>query len=473
MDPRFVYADDPAKKKQKTGPQYIVGSEIKVHMPRDNPTSFEWGNTYEFPIGNSPFLISDKNHIELTLEFQKRKKGNNQATGKPYAWGACADDDLDNFKLGENFGSYCIEAVQMRQGLDVLETDAFVPRGRYLYELLALSHAGDMVKDFYTFAPTDTVKIMGLTKDDYKATLKETLKTKMATGLVVHVAPFCWPFQYRNRSTAHEVTFPNTGQELTIAIKLMSSPYHLYAADSTKDDEYKITVAGLSLVLAEPRFSAEGLRAITNRKLPPLRFDGNFVCQYSHNINTEMNDFHFTLQNIPMPNYMILQLFDPDYFTGKPTVPYAELIYLPKPLQMVDLVMKFGNKPLNYETANFSISQESSALLRQEIMRNSDIFDNAENNRKYYNKMPGYRQHHVLVSFCSDEVNQTLLRPMDATADSSVPQTLSVGLIGSNVTKIPAGKLLVTLIYKTMHLKYDVATGTFMRRDLKSLVIGS
>ena len=62
---------------------------------------------------------------------------------------------------------------------------------------------------------------------------------------------------------------------------------------------------------------------------------------------------------------------------------------------------------------------------------------------------------------------------MDATTDSSVPQTLSVGLIGSNVTKIPAGKLLVTLIYKTMHLKYDVATGTFMCRDLKSLVIGS
>ena len=464
MDERFHFADTPGKSSGKIS-HYILGSEIKVFTARNDPTSFEWGKSYEFPIGNSPFLISNKNHVQLTLQFEQIKKTDNKA--EPFV-----DGHEDNYTLVDNLGSACIESVSMRQGLDTLETDAFVPKGRILYENFALAHAHDTVKDVYTFAPQDTAKQTYISTVDRDKGNKAWLKKYLQDGCSLHVAPFAWPFQYRNRSTAHEVAFPNTGQDLTIVITLTQSMRHLFASTKNTHD-FVIKVIGLNLVMAMPRFSSDGIRAITNRKLSPLRYDGNFVTQYSQNIAGSPQDFHFSLQNIPMPHYMILQLFDPNYFTGQPTADYTALIDTPIKLVLSSLRIKFGNKNLNFETANFNVGTPGSELLRQEIIKTSNVFDNKLNNPKYFaSNSRTYTKHHILVSFCSDEKNQTLLTPLDANSDPSEPQTLSVALIGTDRTKIPNGKLLVTLIYKNMHLQYNVATGTFLPRDLKSLVIG-
>ena len=475
MDQRFDFADPPLKG-SKT-PQYITGSELRVIEARNNPQSFEWGKSYEFAVGNVPFLISDKNHLELTLTFEKRKKMDTSPNTN--AWEDCVSDDAKYCRLAENLGSYCIEFVQMRQGLDTLETDAFLPRGRFLYENLALSHAADSVKDHYMFSTSDSAKHIYLTASEFTGeTYQNFAGDALLNGMTLHVAPFAWPFQYRNRSTAHETGFPNTGQDLTVVVKLIPHYRHLFhvkdgGTGDLNSHEFRIKVVGLTLKLAEPRFSAEGLKALTNRSLPPLRYDGNFVAQYSQNITNMPQDVHFSLQNIPMPHYMFLQLFDPNYFTGEPGEDYKAAVYKPLDFSMSELRIRFGNKPLNYQVANFSVGKPGSDLLRQEIMRTSNIFDNKENNKKYFANMTGYQQKHYLVSFCSDEVNQTLLRPLDYTSDPSEPQTLSVGIIGTDKARINNGKLVVTLIYKSMHLQYNVASGTFLERDLKSLVISS
>ena len=214
-------------------------------------------------------------------------------------------------------------------------------------------------------------------------------------------------------------------------------------------------------------------RIITNRNLAPLTWDGNYVVQYNQKIDGQPREMTFSMANIPLPHYMVLQLYDSDYFTGEPDNDFTKAIYKPIQLNIDKIRLKYGNKNLNYQTANFNIGEEGSELLRQEIMKTSDVFDSKEMNQGYYDKMEHYQQHHWLLSFCSDEKNHTLLRPLDYNGPPGQTDTLSVSLIGNSRKTLKPGNLVVTLIYKDMGLQYDLRSGTFLERNLKSLVISN
>ena len=487
-DTRFAYSDPNASKKY---PQYITGNEITILEARNSPTEFPWGSTFEFPVPDGPFLISDKNYIKMQIRFERKATAAPAAGQAPHKWQGCQQTDLANFFMAENFGSYMIEDVTMRQGLDNLETHAFVPRGRFLYENLLMAHSDISVKRAYAYKPTDPAmyNFMDITSftatpesEAYKACFKSNNTTnKMMYGMAFRVVPHALPFQSKNRSTMHETLFPNTGQPLSIVIKLINNDKNLYyvyneAKDDTQklDYEYRIRVVKMQLVLAIPRFSSAGLQLITNRNHKPLHWDGNYVVQYTQNVVNSPEDIHFSFQGIPLPHYVIIQTFNQEYFTGDPQKEYWNVAHY-KPLQMnvQSCRIRYGNKDLNYHTANFTIQDPESAILRQNIMKHSNVFDSKLMDQTYYENMENYQQHHYLFSFCSDESNQTLLRPMDYTANPETKQTLSFALLGNATNKMQNGKLLITLIFKDIGLDYNIRTGQFVHRDIKSLMFSN
>ena len=273
FDERFSYGD--TKPGHLSHKQYITGNEIVTILPRGSPTTFDWGGTYEFPIEDLPILISDKNHLQIRYKVQARKKPTQQVT-EPWR-DYTMTVDSDSFYPVENFGSAFIEEVSMRQGLDPLETDGFVPRGRYLYENFVMAHTTRKVRQTYSYTKRDPALFCYQNRNVFKPKtlpfescfgagqprkVADTALTSLP-GLEqetwINVVPHALPFQYRNRSTMHDTLFPNTGNPLTICIKLHSSYRHLHAKEKdTTVNEYRFLVTGMQLVLAVPRFSKEG-----------------------------------------------------------------------------------------------------------------------------------------------------------------------------------------------------------------------
>lgn len=480
MDERFSYADPKAK--SSSGEQLITGNEVKTFLARGNPTNFNFGNTYEFPVDSVPIAIGEQNYMEVSVVFRKKL-----LTDKGNTWISCDASDLDYLCLAENFGSALIESVAMRQGLDNLEIDAFVPRGRYLWENFLLAHVDPSVKRHYTYADQDPAIHTYMTSDKFAPGTEAYSDflddgDKLGTGLRMHVVPHCFPFQWKTRGDMHESLFPNTGNPLSILVRLISDYRQLFhvqpkdPANPTTDPvkhSYKIEVTDLKLHLGVPRFSAQGLKLITNRNLAPLRWDSNFVVQFTQTVPDESVEINFSLASINLPEYLVLQTYDQDYWTGEPLNDYTRPVY--KPIALSTRVkrtrIRFGNRDLSYETGNFDVQQPESKLMRQAIMKHSDVFEARKMDQTYWADMPDYQQSHLMFSFCSDEKNHTLLRPLDYSGPPNDKQTLSVTLYGSERAKFRGGKLLITLIYRKVGFQYDVKTGTFLERDIKSLVV--
>ena len=76
----------------------------------------------------------------------------------------------------ENFGSAFIEDVVMRQGLDPMEIDGFVPRGRYLYENFVMAHTTHKVRQNYAYSPRDPALFNFRNKGDFKVDSPEFIR---------------------------------------------------------------------------------------------------------------------------------------------------------------------------------------------------------------------------------------------------------------------------------------------------------
>ena len=367
----------------------------------------------------------------------------------------------------------------VRQGLDILETDAFVNRGRFLFEHFCLAHAGDSVKKHYTLREQDSAQHSYLFKDEFRPGSKKYAEFVEGRHeqMVLSATPFCLPFQTANRSTSHPTLFPNTGQNCSLVVKLISSYRHLFHTvkdgNTAATNAYRIKVSNMRLILSVPRLSMEGNRVITNRNLPLLQWNGLYVVQYSQTIvGTTLTEAHFSLQGIPMPAAVLLTLYDPLYFVGEPTSDYTEPIYLPKKLNLKRVKILFGNRSLSYNTANFDVDQPGSDLMRQQLLKMPGTLDNKEMNDQYFAGKANYQLPHYYFSFESDLKNHVNLRPMDYTGNL-VPDTMTFSLYGSDQSHLAEGKLLVNLLYNDKPLQYSAKTGTFVQRDLRSLIIGN
>lgn len=479
-DDRFIYGSPNTTEQSKR--QLITGDEVKTFLPRGNPARFSCGSSYEFQIDNQPFLISQDNYLEISVVFRRKEKTAKGVDPKP--WTACEASDRKFLHLSENFGSALIEDVGMREGLSDLNISGFLPRGRFLYENLVLSHSDVSVRRHYTYREQDPAIHNYLTEDKfcpgsdaYEKFLKEG--ENLVSGMKLNVVPFSWPFQYKNRSTMRPSLFPNTGAPLSIVVKLISNYKHLFhTEDATANDtckhNYKVEVTGMKLHLGVPRLSSEGLSVITNRNLAPLKWPCNYVVQYSQSIVGNPVELHFNLTDIQIPHYMILQSIPQDYFTGEPEPEndFAEAVYKPLEFPLAKAKIRFNNRDISYETANFDVSRPESAFLRQAIMKNSDIFESKLMDQSYWDGMKDYQQHHFAFSFLSNQRNGgALLRPLDFTGSPNEKQTLSVGLYSPDRLRFKPGKLIITLIYKDVGMEYNVRTGTFADRDIKSLVL--
>lgn len=484
VDQRFQYGTARGTKRKgeaaESGKRYITGNEVTTILPRGNPTTFDWGNTFEFPIDDVPVNISRFNHLEMTFKFEKLKDGTQD-------WIACEANDVNYIHLAENFGSASIEHVGLRQGLDPLETDGFLPKCRYLYENTVLAFSDPSVRKCYAYNAQDPANYCfldsatgGIQTDVYKSFMNKGEGLK--DGMTMNVVPFQYPFQWRNRSTMHDCILPNTGNPLVLTVKLVSNFQQLFAnrrykygsTDYISKAQYRIKVSDIRLILALPRFTAEGLAAIRNTSLPPLAFNSNHVIQYSQNVTAvNASEIHFNLTNVPLPHYMLLQIYDQLYFTGDPNTNYGKHIYKALPFAAKKTRITFGNRDISYNSANFDVQKPESAMLRRDIMKTSDVFESKLMDQSYFEDMKDFQHPHYLFSFCSDETNQTLLRPLDYTGPPNAPQNLAVSLLGSalNNAGFPEGKLIITLIYKRVGYAYNVKTGTFLERDLKSLVV--
>ena len=486
-DDRFSYAADP--KASSTGKQYILGDEIVTITPRNNPTEFAWGQTYEFPVDDVPFLISKKNHLLITYKIEA--KGSGKTLWEKYK----VASDYSQFIPVENFGSAFIEEVGMRQGLDPMDTDGFVPRGRYLYENFLMAHTSRKVRQQYAISKRDPAlfcyqneNVLVPTKkefytafgkgDAYEPGDDPPADCAFTTPTTMCVVPHAFPFQYRNRSTMHDVLFPNSGNPLTITIKLHSSYRHLFSLSSAATSQFRIVVQDIKLVLATPRLSQEGYDLIRNRSLRPLRYEGHFVKQYAQVVSANPNEINLVLQKIPMPQYMLIQMYKQEYFTGTTVsdFKYDDRPCKPLPFKIKTARLRFGNRDLSYQTANFDVEKQGSDVLRQEILKNSDVFGCSEMDQEYYqpetdSEIAAYQHAHYLFSFCSDEKNQTILRPMDYVDRKDVPDNLSMTLISQS--NFPNGKMLISLIYTKAGIEYSVRAGTFAERDLNSLLLVS
>lgn len=485
-DDRFSFG----KSKSPAAKQYITGNEVVSINPLNNPSEFTWGSTYEFPLPDQPFLISEKNYLKVKVKWQRIERAQRDSG----SWQPCLESDANYILPAENFGSAMLEEVVMRQGLDPMETDGFVPRGRYLYENFLLSHSDKEVKRHYAYTETDPALFCYRNASDFA--IKSTNWTNyfggatvpfLTNGFEFNITPHAFPFQYRNRSTMQETLFPNTGNPLTVIVKLTSSYRHLFASQAHTPNtagaqagysnyDYMPVVWDMRLVVACPRFSPEGLSIIRNKSLPPLHYDGTFVKQYSQAVSKDSVEVNFVLQRIPMPNYILIQLYEQDYFTGAPKSDYRRPIYKPKPFILKNTRLRYGNRDLSYQTANFNVAQPESALLRQEILKHSDIFGSSKMDQDYFipatpRALQDYQQHHYLFSFCSDEKNQTILKPLDYSESRTHLSTLDVGLSTDENDKFPEGKLIISLIYPRAGIDYLTRTGTFAERDLKSLLL--
>lgn len=466
-DNRFIFADKNYNADNQK--QLVSGNEVKQYLPRGNPTSFEWGDKIEFELESGPFLISNKNHIQISGRIQRKAVADTE-------WKKLTTDDADKFVPVENLGSAMIENCKFRQGIDDMETNGFISKGgRVLHENFVLAHSSESSKAKYIFAATDPGQHCYLQSSEFaKGSEKLTAFNKkiFEEGFVFNVMPMCWPFEWKSRSVQTDKMFPNLGQPAVVQLNLNANPENLYILPDGGAVKYQIVIESIRLHIATPRLTAEGQTILSNPNMPDLIFDNNYYVQYQFS-HVKQASKEISINRIHLPEYMLIQLYKRDYFTGNANV--ARTKFSDKPLQMNlgNIEMTFGNKELSHNMANFNIDKAESNILRQEILKTSNIFDVKEMNQKYFYDMENYQHHHYLFSLCSNETTQEKLRPLDATVVQKEKQSLKINLTSKDRTEIPEGKIIITLIYKHLGNVYSPQQGKFLNSNAKAEVVTS
>ena len=455
---------------------------MKEILPKGNPSNINWGDVLEFPIENEVICVSKNNNILLKGYCQKKLRNPEDGADNPWV-PTTGTADLTGMVFNENLASCMVPSVAMREGLNFLECQNYVHKGRYALENFINAHASPEVKKGMNFSYYDSNNKVFMEdtfkpgNENYDAWAKKILDD----GFTFKVSPQCFPFTFAHPTSTTDVLFPNSGQEAVLQVTLEKSDQFCFFHQGTTTNNvtspskhlYRIVLESVKVNLVFPRMTAQGLEIIKNPRMPPLTFNGTYTLQYSQTIPGSQPDKHFSIQEIRMPHYMLLQLYDFNYFVPDNNIKELDRrYYTPKKFKLEDLKFKYGNRDLSYNVANMSWKDRLSSQLRQEILKHSDIFG-IKTDGGYYHDLPNYNQPHLLISFCSNEETHELLKPVDAPFNRDEKQTLSIGLIGNNRDNLVAGRLLVTLFYERLGYTYMVDKGIFIPPDVRASVVSS
>ena len=459
--------------------QLIAGYEIKEVLSKGDKRDYNWGDTILFPFGNDVICQSRNNHLEFQGYVEKRLRTTTGDNANP--WIKCTGDEFQEIVFHENFAAAMVPEVIVREGLNTLEVGGLLPKCRYLEENFEVAHISPESKIALKYNPNDSNDKVYMTdkftpgNDDYDAWAKGVLKN----GFALKYSPKCFPFRFAHPTIARDILFPNMGAEATLQVTLAKSCQELFyvpftdaVAKTLPTHEFRIRMSKVKLFLIYPRMTAAGLKIIKNPSLRPLIFPGDYALQYSFTISPQSADQTFNIQNIRLPHYIKMQLYNYDYFVPeKDSAERRDRRYLPLDLNLKNIKIRYGTRDLSFNVANFNYEEEASTLLRQDILKRSNIFD-VPVNQNYFAKNSDM-QKHVLISFCSNENTRELLVPIDAPFDKDSKQNLTISLIGADRTYLTPGRLIFTFIYKDLGYKYDMSRGTFIEPNIRASVLST
>ena len=449
--------------------QLISGNELKVYKPRNlTDGKINFGDTIEFAIDGGPFMISNNSVLRVEGQFQKRTK--NAADGGYTDWTNLDAADYQHFLPVQNIGSGFFEEIRLLEGQNTLETNyRFIRNGRWLFENFVLSHMDGESKSAYTVKHDDPANFTFMTSKDYDAGVQKFAEKHFPFFFNFNVTPFAWPFQYRNRSTQEDKLFLNSGQQCVLQLKLVEHMENLYKLSNTAPPgtQFQISIYSIKLILSTPRVSEVGTEILSSSRMPrELGYPTDFIQQFGFATDNQP-EVELSMDNVELPHYLLLQLYDNNVFLGNDNKARKKWVDKPLAMDLDRIDFSFGQKELNYNTANFNISKEESADFRQQILKTSDVFGAKKMDPRYQADMEGYLYPHFLFSFCSNEVTQERLKPQDATLPVSARQKLKILMYGRHRNGIGAGKIVVTLIYKKEGCFYLPSKGYFRDRYTK------
>jgi len=473
-DDRFIFADK--AKLNRYQDQLIAGYETKTYTPRSAQSSsdIKFGDTLEFQLDNEPFCVSRLNYVEIKGQLKQKAVGET-------AWEPATMPSRGTLAFCENFSSALFPYIALRQGLDVLETDGLQPRGRYLWENFVNAHMDlDAVKanrleydvdhEFSAFSKDDWLFDKPLQTSDGNRLNNFAVNT-MAGGQAFYfkLRPHCFPFSFSHPYLQKDILFPNTGQPATLILGMESNLSNLVVdRASPKTHDYKLMFQSVKVHLIVPRLTPLGLDVVKKSSRMSITYPDTYRLQHSQVIPDNASEVYVTMQHTKMPHYILLQLYEQDYFLprGSQTQASGSFLYRAKESKIAKISMKFGGKELNYNTSNLNIHEPDSALLRQEIFKRSGVLG-IPIRQDYFSKVKHYNHPHILLSLCSNEKTKEKLLPLDLTTPLADKQMLEMVLESSKAEKLAAGRLLIRFLYINEGHTYNMSKGVFVEPDIK------
>lgn len=491
-DDRFTFAKpQPFASSISSHSQLVNNVEIKKLKPRTQVTNYEFGQQLEYIIGKDDFAVSDINHIEIEGQCQRRAV-TSQDEGD---WELCEAADVDVMILNDQFDRAMIPYVGVRQGLDHLETSGLLPRMRYLMSNFISAHMSKEAKNLLKYQHNSITDTAYRNSDQWKQHYKTWATPILTKGFKFKISPMAFPFRFDLNPYMEDKMFPNRGQEMNLIVGLEKSDKLLFYTARTLqtgsqtefkplDYNYRVKITNVDVSFNYPRLSIEGMSVLKNPSLGPINYPSPYLLQYSQTIAPNLMDKFFTIQDVRLPQYMLLQLYDSKYLLPDQEITdyFTKPVYRPLEMGYQNISFQFGNRALSYFTSNVDVGKEGSDLLRQKILKFSNIF-NVPMDMEYFSStteeirsatespIVNY-QPHVLVSFCSNEQTKEIIKPLDSPFETDTKQNLTVSLVANNSAPLTPGRLICTLIYDT-GMTYIPSRGVFDDPDVRSLVIAS
>ena len=490
-DDRFVLPEGPPP----SFPLPLVnGYEVTTITPVGNPYKIDWGQDYSWSIGNIPFFFGNYNTIRFRVSFTRRLKGDT-------TWVACkGDEDSRYICLNPCWTHSFVQRDAWRAGLREFKTDGFAgTRGRLLHEVFSMGMTDEKYRETYSRVPFDWPMESSINKNHYTPAhieYKNWLSERLSGEFDVYYSPLRMPFRYRHVASSRDKIFPNVGESMSYDITLVDDPRETFYLKKTiidgeakpSDYVYSFNIHKMEMLIMTPRVSIHGMNRLRDRTMAPYRYESDYVVQYVIQIDDNMVERVFTLSKIALPEYMLIFLVK-DYVFARISLNEDENMTREltefQPLNIDTIKMTYGGKDLSTKTANFDIQDKESILLRDKILKNSNIFGCPSHNKNFYLTDPksaeNFKFPHYLFSFCSNEATQDKLDVVDANQPKNEPRSLEMTIKAPFKTdleinadpksnKLTEGKLVVELIYKNRDILYDMKDGTIIPQDLRSLI---
>ena len=479
-DPRLTYAKEGDFSFKDNRKILIKAEEMKTLAPCGNPGRIQWQTTYSFDLGTDPFMIDPMNHIEIRGTVRKRLRKHRNVPDQTDKWILCeTEKDSKIVTWNENVGSQMIEQTRLRLALTPQSTSNYaVHGGRHLYERFVLSHGSHDDKKLYYFDENDSGNHNYIVSREFRRgspkQVEFSKKMLDPSGFTLRVAPMDYPFQYRHRGTMTPIMFPNNGETMYLDISMLRSSKLLYTrpryTSEETDYEYRVDIEKIYLHIKIPRMSTDG-RKIIQAKSRTLGFPDTISTQYGQPISANVVEQFFSYQNMPLPNYMLFFIVNPQYFLNEGREELHDPLDNFLDINEYNIVIKFGNKELSYNVANFDFNNPLSKYMRQNLIRYNDIFGWQNVNKDYQVDMKDYQFPHYLISFNANEYTPQLLDPVDSDMPRGSKQTLSFLVTHKTSGKeLQEGKLMLVPMYQNKGLLYLTQDGSFLNQDIHSLV---